>query len=316
MSVINHNKKLLFSNLSYKTTEQTLTNYFLTYGSIEDLVLYKDDQDQSLRKGFLIYQDTDSVNKIMSKRPHYIDDRQIHLQRPIPNQYRTNLPEQLGLNLTVNEIFISRLCSGEQREMLMGYFEKFGKIIDCRVFNSHSKNSNQAGYAFLRFQDYDSVDRIILSRPHVIHSRFYNIRKCIPREYNFIISSTKPISQNKPAWRHFAFGLINTKTQEITYPSLPSVQHERRQSPANDFTLVDPPPSTAALTVSVDRTELKKSATNDFELITNHSLSSSSISIVNSDDDFTPLASPLYSTAIAYSPSIFDHEDRKNYELV
>ena len=118
MSIINHNKKLLFSNLSYKTTEQTLTTYFLTYGSIEDLVLYKDDQNQSLRKGFLVYQDTDSVNKAMSKRPHHIDERQIHLQRSIPNQYRTNLPEQLGLNLTVNEIFISRLCSGEQREML------------------------------------------------------------------------------------------------------------------------------------------------------------------------------------------------------
>ena len=80
--------------------------------------------------------------------------------------------------------------------------------------------------------------------------------------------------------------------------------------------MVDPPAPTTALTVSVDRTELKKSATNDFELITNHSLSSSSISIVNSNGDFTPLASPLYSTAIAYSPSIFDHEDRKNYELI
>jgi hypothetical protein len=44
---------------------------------------------------------------------------------------------------------------------------------------------------------------------------------------------------------------------------------------------------------------MRKSPTNEFELITTSSLSSS-ISIV---DDFTPLPSPLYSTAIAYSPT-------------
>ncbi len=57
---------------------------------------------------------------------------------------------------------------------------------------------------------------------------------------------------------------------------------------------------------SYDKQEIasmKKSPTNEFELITPSSLSSS-ISIVNSTtDDFTPLPSPLYSTAIAYSPT-------------
>lgn len=47
------------------------------------------------------------------------------------------------------------------------------------------------------------------------------------------------------------------------------------------------------------QTSNRKNSMNDFELITPESLSSS-ISIV---DDFTPLASPLYSTAIAYSPT-------------
>jgi hypothetical protein len=52
-----------------------------------------------------------------------------------------------------------------------------------------------------------------------------------------------------------------------------------------------------------NRQEIKQSPTHGFELITPNSLSSS-ISIVNSpDDDFTPLPSPLYSTAIAYSPT-------------
>jgi RNA recognition motif-containing protein len=161
---LNLSRKLLFSNLSYKTTEQILINYFSIYGFIEELYLYKDDQDQSLRKGFIIYKDIYSVNNFMLKRPHFIDQRQIHIQRSIPNQCRNNnnnISEQLGINLTVNEIFISRLCSGEKREIFINYFQSYGNIIDCRVFNSYSQNSKQTGYAFVRFTDYDSVGKKI-----------------------------------------------------------------------------------------------------------------------------------------------------------
>jgi hypothetical protein len=54
----------------------------------------------------------------------------------------------------------------------------------------------------------------------------------------------------------------------------------------------------------IETPSMKKSPTNEFEILTTSSLSSS-ISIVNctTDDDFTPLSSPLYSTAIAYSPT-------------
>lgn len=159
---LNVGKKILFSNLSYKTTEQNLIDYFSYFGLLEELYLYKDDQNQSIRKGFLVYKDINSIGNLMLKRPHFIDNRPIHIQREIPNQYRNtsnNLSEQLGINLTVNEIFISRLCSGENREMFINYFQSFGNIIDCRVFNSYSQNSKQTGYAFIRFHDYDSVGK-------------------------------------------------------------------------------------------------------------------------------------------------------------
>ena len=158
----NINKRIQFSNLSYKTTEQILINYFSNYGQIENLILYKDDQDQSLRKGFLIYQHKNSINDLMFKRPHIIDNRQIFLQRTMPiNQYTNSncLSESLGINLTVNELFISRLYSGETKEMFINYFQQFGRITDCRVFNSYSQNLKQMGYAFLRFDDYDSVGK-------------------------------------------------------------------------------------------------------------------------------------------------------------
>lgn len=155
-------RQIEFSNLSYKTTEDNLRNYFSIYGQIEHLILHKDDQEQSLRKGFLIYKTNQTIDELMSKRPHFIDHREIFLQRTIPFNTNINsnyLSESLGIHLTVKEIFISRLCSGETREFFINYFQRFGTILDCRVFNSYSQNSKQLGYAFIRFDDYDSVGK-------------------------------------------------------------------------------------------------------------------------------------------------------------
>jgi hypothetical protein len=38
------------------------------------------------------------------------------------------------------------------------------------------------GFAFITFDDYDSVDRCILEKPHVINSKELDVRKAIPRE--------------------------------------------------------------------------------------------------------------------------------------
>lgn len=156
-------KQLHFANLSYKTTEQNLINYFSKYGSIEKLILHRDDQEQSLRKGLLICKDPMMINELMYKRPHVLDQREIFLQRAMPIVHQSSfnhyLSESMGINLTVKEIFISRLCCGETREMFMNYFQRFGMIEDCRVFNSYSRNAKQMGYAFVRFEDYDSVGK-------------------------------------------------------------------------------------------------------------------------------------------------------------
>ena len=164
-------KKLLVSNLSYRTTEEKLFQYFSCYGRIEELQLDRDDQDQSLRRGFLIYEEIGSMNEVMFHRPHWIDQRSIHLQRAIPEEFRMNLSERLGMNLSVNEIFISRLSSGEQVQMFRNYFQSFGHIIHCRVFHS----SRQSGYAFVRFKDYDSVGRRQSDKQRFLSMKFISI---------------------------------------------------------------------------------------------------------------------------------------------
>lgn len=38
------------------------------------------------------------------------------------------------------------------------------------------------GFAFITFDDYDSVDQCILSKPHIINKKELDVRKAIPRE--------------------------------------------------------------------------------------------------------------------------------------
>lgn len=329
MIIGNFARKLLFSNLSYRTTEENLFDYFSKFGSIEEICLFKDDQNQSLRRGFVTFYDRHSTDRVMEKRPHNIDERIIEIRREIPIQCvnSKNLSEFLGIHLTVNEIFINRIFNDENRQTFVNYFQSFGEILDCRVYKSSTNNGKSTGYAFLRFSDYDAVDRIILSRPHRINSRIYHLRKSIPREYNYIVSSVKPLSQNKPIWRHYSMGLINTKTQEILYPSTIDQQ--------NNPKIISTREIPAQKSIKFERPSTPKKiiqSNNEFELITSRSTSPSTISMINSSVDLTPLGSPLYSTAIAFSPTVeinykrsssktfsftsIDHHDKQAFELV
>lgn len=117
------------------------------------------------------------------------------------------------------------------------------------------------------------LDQIILSRPHRINFQWYPIRKCIPREYHYIMSSIKPISPQKLNWQTYSLGLINMKTFEIIDPFLTN-PHRKATSHIKQF----PTPNES----------IKSSSSHEFDIITNKSFSSSSISIIHS----TPQTSP------------------------
>lgn len=162
MLVLNTARKLLFSNLSYRTSEQNLIDYFSKFGSIEEISLFKDDQEQSLRRGFVTFYDRTSTDCVMEKRPHQIDGRIIEIHREIPAQFvnAKNISESLGIHLIVNEIFINRVSEYETRQMFVDYFQSFGQIVDCRIYKGSANNGKSTGYGFVRFADYDSVGKI------------------------------------------------------------------------------------------------------------------------------------------------------------
>ncbi len=101
------------------------------------------------------------------------------------------------VHLTVKKIFIGGIRDGIDEDSLRKYFETYGNINDCLVM--HDKNGKARGFAFIEFDgkeishvsslitillnlDYDSVDKVILARPHTIGKYRIDVKKAVPKD--------------------------------------------------------------------------------------------------------------------------------------
>lgn len=65
-----------------------------------------------------------------------------------------------GAHSTVKKIFVGGIKEDTDEEHLRDYFSGFGKIDEVNIMTE--KNSNKRrGFAFVTFEDHDSVDRIV-----------------------------------------------------------------------------------------------------------------------------------------------------------
>ncbi|CAF1103545.1 unnamed protein product [Didymodactylos carnosus] len=169
-------RKLFIGGLSYKTTDDSLKSYVEKFGQINDCVVMKDKNNLSRGFGFVTYADVSMIDDFMAQRPHNLDGRQIDPKRAMPREEAMND----DVHLTVKKIFIGGIRDGITEDTLKEYFDKYGKICDCFIMKD--KTGNTRGFGFLEFDDYDSVDRIILDRPHTIDQRRIDVKKAVPKE--------------------------------------------------------------------------------------------------------------------------------------
>lgn len=65
-----------------------------------------------------------------------------------------------GAHSTVKKIFVGGIKEDTDEEHLRDYFSQFGKIEEVNIMTE--KNSDKRrGFAFVTFDDHDSVDRIV-----------------------------------------------------------------------------------------------------------------------------------------------------------
>ncbi|CAF4293197.1 unnamed protein product, partial [Rotaria socialis] len=175
-STADQNKKIFLGGLSYNTTDDTLRAFCSRFGKMTDCVVMRTPEGKSRGFGFVTYEDTSAVEDFMRARPHTIDNRLIDTKRAMPREDQNSAES----HLTVKKLFVAGLRDGIDEPCLRQYFTRFGNITEVLVMND--RDGKPRGFAFVTFDDYDAVDKVILEKPHIVNGRNLDVKKAVPKD--------------------------------------------------------------------------------------------------------------------------------------
>jgi len=170
-------RKLFIGGLNYKSTEESLKSHFEQWGEIVDCVVMRDPHTRKSRGfGFITYKRAHMVDDAQAARPHKIDGREVEPKRAVPRE-DSGKPEA---QVTVNKLYVSGIKDDLGEEDLREYFGPYGNIVSVNVVTDKNTGKKR-GFAFVEFDDYDPVDKIVLQR-HNYKGRKLEVKKALSRE--------------------------------------------------------------------------------------------------------------------------------------
>uniref|UniRef100_A0A8D2FZ10 RRM domain-containing protein n=1 Tax=Theropithecus gelada TaxID=9565 RepID=A0A8D2FZ10_THEGE len=156
-------RKLFIGWLSFETTDKSLRSHFEQWRMLTDCVVMRDPNSKRSRSfGFVM--------------PHKVDGR------VVPKKAVSREDSQRpGAHLTVKKIFVGGIKEDTEEHHLRDYFEHYGKIEVIETMTDQGSGKKR-GFAFVTFDDYDSVDKIIIQKYHTVNGHNCEIRKALPKQ--------------------------------------------------------------------------------------------------------------------------------------
>ncbi|CAF1251305.1 unnamed protein product [Adineta steineri] len=164
-------RKVFIGSLSYRIDEGAFREYWTQYGTVLDATILRDREGHSRGFGFVTFENSSSVDALMQARPHTLDNRIVEPKRAVPREES----HKADMQSTVKKIYLGGVKEPLTEDDLKDYFSKYGTITDTVI--TKDREGQYRGFAFIEFNDYDSVDRIVLEKNHTICGQQLDVQK-------------------------------------------------------------------------------------------------------------------------------------------
>uniref|UniRef100_G1TJ66 RRM domain-containing protein n=1 Tax=Oryctolagus cuniculus TaxID=9986 RepID=G1TJ66_RABIT len=164
-------RELFIGGMSFETTDANLREHFEKWGILTDCVVMRDLQTKRSRDfGFVTYSCVEEVDAAMCALPHKTDGRVVEPKRVVSR-------EDL-------KIFVGGIKEDTEEYNLRDYFEKYGKTETIKVMEDKqsAKKKKIRGFAFVTFDDHDTVDKIVVQKYHNINGHSCEVRKTLSKQ--------------------------------------------------------------------------------------------------------------------------------------
>lgn len=170
-------RKLFIGGISFDTTDESLRSYFEKYGTITDCVVIKEaNTNKSKGFGFVTFETEEEADACMAERPHELQERNIDVKRAVSRE-ESSRP---GAHVQVKKVFIGGVKGEITEEELREYFGEFGTVMEVEI-PVDKTTSKQRGFAFVTFDDFDPVDKLVAKRTHEIAGKKCEVKKALSK---------------------------------------------------------------------------------------------------------------------------------------
>uniref|UniRef100_A0A2K5L2V0 RRM domain-containing protein n=1 Tax=Cercocebus atys TaxID=9531 RepID=A0A2K5L2V0_CERAT len=162
-------RKLFIGGLSFETTDESLRR------TLPDCVVMRDPNTNRSRDfGFVTYATVEEVDAAMNARPYKVDGRVVEPKRTVTREDS----QRPGAHLPVIKMFVGGIKEDTEEHQLRDDFEQFGKIEVIEIMTDRG-GGKKRGFAFVTFDDYDSMDKTVIQKYHTMNSHNCEVRKAL-----------------------------------------------------------------------------------------------------------------------------------------
>ncbi|KAL4217517.1 heteroproteinous nuclear ribonucleoprotein [Mactra antiquata] len=169
-------RKLFIGGLCYDTTDDELKRYFEQFGDVEDCIVMKETQTGRSRGfGFVTFTESKMLEDCQASRPHVIDGRQVETKRAMPRTSGNNQNEEV-VKESVLKLFVGGVSQATTSDTLEEKFKQFGIVKHVELMMDKVTGRHR-GFAFITFEDSDSVDKAVLKKHLDIDGQLVEVKK-------------------------------------------------------------------------------------------------------------------------------------------